>query len=118
MCQGKWSNCGRNCNHYRGATCVQYIFLLCFLYKYIITNRIYFQVRKNLSEIIDRLLADIPALRVAVFAHVFAQYCDRTTYITKFVDFTNDAKTLKKFVNTVSKAPIKLNGLECNCLEK
>ena len=28
-------------------------------------------------------------------------YCDTNTYVTKWVDFTNDQKALCKFVNTV-----------------
>ena len=47
------------------------------------------EVRKNVSDMIRRLQGDIPNLRIAVFAH--GDYCDKSTYITKHVDFTTDA---------------------------
>ncbi|XP_064623050.1 uncharacterized protein LOC135485180 [Lineus longissimus] len=58
------------------------------------------EVRKNLTDMINRLQKDIPGLRMAVFAH--GDYCDeRTTYVTKYVDFTNDVTKLVDFVNNV-----------------
>ena len=57
------------------------------------------QVRRQVQDIINRLFADIPGLRVAVFAH--GDYCDHSNYVTKFVDFTNDVNKLCHFVETV-----------------
>jgi hypothetical protein len=59
------------------------------------------EVRKNLTDMINRLQKDIPGLRMAVFAH--GDYCDKgRTYVTKYVDFTNDVTKLVDFVNNVS----------------
>lgn len=59
------------------------------------------QVRGRLQDMIQRLQADIPGIRVAVFAH--GDYCDQaTSYVTKWEDFSNDVTRLCKFVSTVS----------------
>ena len=57
------------------------------------------EVRKKMTDIITRLFADMPALRIAVFAH--GDYCDKHIYVTKYIDFTNDVKKLTDFVNNV-----------------
>lgn len=57
------------------------------------------QVREQVQEVINRLFKDIPMLKIAVFAH--GDYCDKANYVTKYVDFTNDAKKLCHFVETV-----------------
>ena len=46
-----------------------------------------------------RLNKDIPALRMAVFAH--GDYCDARTYVTKWLDFTTDVNELCDFVKNV-----------------
>ena len=57
------------------------------------------EVKTKVEEIITRLFADIPGLRISVMAH--GDYCDKPTYVTKFVDFTNDQKKLTDFVKKV-----------------
>ncbi|KAF6031341.1 hypothetical protein EB796_010353 [Bugula neritina] len=58
------------------------------------------EVRKNLTTMIERILKDIPNIRIAVFAH--GDYCDKdSTYVTKFIDFTQDTKKLVSFVKNV-----------------
>ena len=53
-------------------------------------------VRQVLQDVLERLFADIPGLKVAIFAH--GDYCDaRTSYVTKFVNFTNNVQELCKF---------------------
>lgn len=59
------------------------------------------EVRGRVSDMIQRLQADIPGIRMAIFAH--GDYCDRTTYITKHVDFTNDITKLVDFVKDVER---------------
>ena len=46
-----------------------------------------------------RLNKDIPALRMAVFAH--GDYCDTRTYVTKWLDFSTDVNELCDFVKNV-----------------
>lgn len=60
------------------------------------------QVRAQLAHVIERLNADIPGLRIAVFAH--GDYCDLASYgyVTKYIDFTNNAVELCKFVQEVT----------------
>ncbi|XP_041378786.1 uncharacterized protein LOC121391111 [Gigantopelta aegis] len=58
------------------------------------------EVRGRLKDMIQRLQADIPAIRIAVFAH--GDYCDKDNYVTKFMDFTDDVKKLCDFVSDVS----------------
>ena len=55
------------------------------------------EVRRKVEDTIQRLFADIPNLRIAIFAH--GDYGD--TYVTKHVDFTNDVGKLCSFVNKV-----------------
>ncbi|XP_059167020.1 uncharacterized protein LOC131949236 [Physella acuta] len=54
------------------------------------------QVRGRIQDMIQRLQADIPGIRMAVFAH--GDYCDVDTYVTKWIDFTTDVAQLCKFV--------------------
>ncbi|XP_071118668.1 uncharacterized protein [Haliotis cracherodii] len=58
------------------------------------------EVRGRLQDMIQRLQADIPAIRIAVFAH--GDYCDKHNYVTKWIDFSTDVKELCDFVNNVS----------------
>lgn len=58
------------------------------------------QVRREVSNMVKQLFADIPGLRVAVIAH--GDYCDRrSTYVTKQVDFSSDQSKIVKFINGV-----------------
>lgn len=58
------------------------------------------QVRRRLTETIQRLFRDIPDLRIAIIAH--GDYCDQgITYITNVLDFTNNEKKLTNFVSNV-----------------
>jgi hypothetical protein len=57
------------------------------------------EVRHKIGDIIQRLFADIPNLKIAVFAH--GDYGD--TYVTKHIDFTDDVKKLCDFVKRVGK---------------
>ncbi|OWF53078.1 uncharacterized protein LOC110446844 [Mizuhopecten yessoensis] len=59
------------------------------------------EVRGRIQDMIQRLQADIPGIKIAVFAH--GDYCDRSNYITKHIDFTTDAATLCKWVNDVGR---------------
>ena len=60
------------------------------------------QVRGRLQDMIQRLQADIPGIRIAVFAH--GDYCDvKDTYVTKWEDFNNDIAKLCDFVSTVGR---------------
>ncbi|XP_067677857.1 uncharacterized protein [Haliotis asinina] len=57
------------------------------------------EVRGRLQDMIQRLQADIPAIRIAVFAH--GDYCTKSIYVTKWIDFTTDVKELCDFVMNV-----------------
>ena len=58
------------------------------------------QVRRNVSGLVKRLFKDIPNLRIGILAH--GDYCDeKTSYITKMLDFTSDQKKICHFVETV-----------------
>ncbi|GFR71866.1 von Willebrand factor type A [Elysia marginata] len=60
------------------------------------------EIRAKLRELIQRLQADIPAIRVAVIAH--GDYCDASSsYVTKFLDLTTDVVSLCDFVHTVGR---------------
>ena len=56
-------------------------------------------VRGHLQNIVTRLFADIPSLRISIMAH--GDYFDKANYVTKFVDLTNDATKLTDFVSKV-----------------
>ncbi|XP_053395001.1 uncharacterized protein LOC128555732 [Mercenaria mercenaria] len=58
------------------------------------------EVRGRIADMAQRLQADIPGIKMAVFAH--GDYCDRHNYITKFVDFTDDVAKLVDFAQNVS----------------
>ncbi|XP_045199051.2 uncharacterized protein LOC123553388 [Mercenaria mercenaria] len=59
------------------------------------------EVRGRVSDMIQRLQADIPGIKIAIFAH--GDYCDRKTYVTKYIDFTDDVAKLVAFVNNVKR---------------
>ncbi|KAL5007701.1 hypothetical protein ScPMuIL_016507 [Solemya velum] len=58
------------------------------------------EVRGRLQDMIQRLQADIPGIRIAVIAH--GDYCDKAMfYVTQHIDFTSDVKALCDFVAAV-----------------
>ena len=57
------------------------------------------QVRRSVTNTVQRLQREIPGIRIAVIAH--GDYCDASTYVTKIVDFTTDGKKLCDFVQKV-----------------
>lgn len=57
------------------------------------------EVRGRVSDMAQRLQADIPGIKMAIFAH--GDYCDKSVYVTKHVDLTDDITKLVKFVQSV-----------------
>jgi hypothetical protein len=58
------------------------------------------EVRKRITEMIQRLKRDIPDVTVSVIAH--GDYCDKdATYVIKHQDFTNDEYKLSRYVKDV-----------------
>jgi hypothetical protein len=58
------------------------------------------EVIGRLQEMIQRLQADIPSIRIAVIAH--GDYCDKEMfYVTKHIDFSTDSAALCEFVKGV-----------------
>lgn len=60
------------------------------------------EVRSQLRELIQDLKRNIPGIKIAIFAH--GDYCDAgSTYVTKYINFTNDADRLCNFVRDVER---------------
>ena len=60
------------------------------------------EIRGRVQDLIQRLQADIPSIRVAVIAH--GDYCDApSSYVTKVLDLTTDVAALCDFVRTVGR---------------
>jgi hypothetical protein len=58
------------------------------------------QVRRSLSNTVNRLFTDIPNLRIGVIAH--GDYCDaHNTYVTKILNLTADKGEIVSFINGV-----------------
>ncbi|KAL3852846.1 hypothetical protein ACJMK2_016459 [Sinanodonta woodiana] len=57
------------------------------------------EVKGRLQDMVQRLQADIPGIRIAIFAH--GDYCDLHNYVTKYVDFTDNVADLCEFVKNV-----------------
>eukprot|EP00092_Neocalanus_flemingeri_P008093 GFUD01008733.1.p1 GENE.GFUD01008733.1~~GFUD01008733.1.p1 ORF type:complete len:520 (-),score=147.42 GFUD01008733.1:102-1661(-) len=58
------------------------------------------EVRRGIKQAIQRLKAEVPGIRIAIIAH--GDYCDaHSSYVTKIQDFSEDEKTLCKFVENV-----------------
>jgi len=56
------------------------------------------EVRKKLDETVERLLKDIPNIRIGIMA--VGDYCDSlSTYVVTYCDLSSDLKALKDFVN-------------------
>ena len=58
-----------------------------------------FQVRKKLRQSCERLLNDIPNMRIAIMAH--GDYCDYSNYVERHVDLTSNVDTLVDFAKNV-----------------
>lgn len=59
------------------------------------------QVRRNIKNTVNRLLSEIPGMRIGIIAH--GDYCDAgSTYVTQKLDLSNDINAICKFVETVA----------------
>jgi hypothetical protein len=58
------------------------------------------EVKGKVQDLIQRLQADIPGIRMAVFAH--GDYCDKHNYITKHIDFSTNVAELCEWVKNVA----------------
>ncbi|XP_069101067.1 uncharacterized protein [Argopecten irradians] len=58
------------------------------------------EVRGRIQDMVQRLQADIPGIRISVIAH--GDYCDASNYIIKWIDFGATVPELCDFVKTVS----------------
>lgn len=71
------------------------------------------EVRKRLREMVQDLKAKIPGIGIAIFAH--GDYCDaHRSYVTKYINFSNNPNTLCNFVSNVSST---YGGDEPECYE-
>ena len=52
-----------------------------------------------MRDLIDRLIKDIPNIRIGLMAH--GDYCDQHTYVIRSHDLSGDAESLKDFAMTV-----------------
>lgn len=59
------------------------------------------EVRGRVSDMVQRLQADIPGIKIGIFAH--GDYCDKATYVTKYIDLTDDVTKLVDFVQNVQR---------------
>ena len=57
------------------------------------------EVRGRVGDMIQRLQADIPGIRISVIAH--GDYCDERTYVIKWIDFGASLPELTDFVQTI-----------------
>jgi hypothetical protein len=58
------------------------------------------QVRRKIKETVERLMKDIPKMRIGIIAH--GDYCDKgSTYVTKHLDLTHDTSLITRFVEKV-----------------
>lgn len=58
------------------------------------------QVRNNVENLVKKLFDEIPDVRISVMAH--GDYCDeKTTYITKMMDFTTEKDKICHFIKNV-----------------
>jgi hypothetical protein len=53
-------------------------------------------VRSKLRETVERLIKDIPQIKIAIIA--FGDYCDAGNIVKK-IDLTNDVGALQRFVD-------------------
>ena len=57
------------------------------------------EVRAKVEEVISRLFTDMPNLKIGVIAH--GDY-DSNSYVTKYIDMSNDVTALRDFVRGVT----------------
>lgn len=57
------------------------------------------QVRRDIGDMVERLFAEIPNIRIGIIAH--GDYCDADIYVTKILDITTDSDKICKFINNV-----------------
>lgn len=58
------------------------------------------QVRRKVKATVERLMKEIPGMRIGIIAH--GDYCDKnSTYVTKHLDLTDDVGAITKFVENV-----------------
>jgi hypothetical protein len=58
------------------------------------------EVKRNLKDLLDKLLVEVPNLRIGIIAH--GDYCDENNpYLIKMMELTNDKEKLINFINTV-----------------
>jgi len=57
------------------------------------------EVRGRIKDMVQRLQADIPEIRIAIIAH--GDYCDKDNYIVKWIDFGATVPELCDFVENV-----------------
>lgn len=59
------------------------------------------EVRAKVQDLVQRLQADIPGIRVAVIAH--GDYCDESNYVIKWIDFGASLPEICDFVKNVGR---------------
>ncbi|XP_025108346.1 uncharacterized protein LOC112572731 [Pomacea canaliculata] len=59
------------------------------------------EVRGRVGDMIQRLQADIPGIRISVIAH--GDYCDKDNYIIKWIDFGSSLPEMCDFVRNISR---------------
>ncbi|OWF45263.1 uncharacterized protein LOC110457297 [Mizuhopecten yessoensis] len=59
------------------------------------------EIRGRIKDMVQRLQADIPGIRIAIIAH--GDYCDAKNYIVKWIDFGATVPELCDFVETVKR---------------
>ena len=59
------------------------------------------EVKGKIQDIVQKLQADIPGIRIAIIAH--GDYCDKANYIVKWIDFGADVREMCNFVENVDK---------------
>jgi hypothetical protein len=58
------------------------------------------QVRRKVKDTVERLMKEIPGMRIGIIAH--GDYCDKgSTYVTKQLDLTHNALGISQFVENV-----------------
>lgn len=70
------------------------------------------EIRARLTDIVQRLQADIPGIRIAIIAH--GDYCDSKTYVIQWIDF---GATLPELVDFIQKVERTSGGDADECYE-
>jgi len=60
------------------------------------------QVKKNLADMVTKLLKDLPTIRVGILCH--SDYCSKSIFLTAMNDLSREVDDLVKFVNGVEVA--------------